>query len=42
MPVHNIIKIYYENVVDITIFEKRNVKAKYFFTNSFIKSVIYY
>ena len=31
-------KIYYKNVVDITLFEKRNVKTKYFFTKSFIKS----
>ena len=39
---HNIVKIYYENVVDITIFEKRNAKTKYFFTKSFIKRIIYY
>ena len=42
ISVHNIVKIYYENVVDITLFEKRNAKAKYFFTKSFIKRVIYY
>ena len=41
-PVHNIVKIYYKNVVNITLFEKRNVKAKYIFTKSFIKRVIYY
>ena len=40
--VHNIVKIYCENVADITLFEKRNAKAKYFFTKSFIKRVIYY
>ena len=42
MPVYNIVKIYYENIVNITLFEKRNIKAKYFFTKSFIKRVIYY
>ena len=39
---YNIVKIYYENVVNITLSEKRNIKAKYFFTKFFIKRVIYY
>ena len=42
MSVHNIVKIYCENIVDITLFEKRNARVKYFFTKSFIKRVIYY
>ena len=42
MSVHNIMKIYCKNIVDITFFEKKNVKAKYFFTKSFIKRIIYY
>ena len=39
---HNIVKVYNENIMDITFFEKRNAKAKYYFTKSFIKRVIYY
>ena len=42
MAVHNIVKIYCENIINRTFFEKKNVKAKYFFTKSFIKIVIYY
>ena len=42
MWVYNIVKIYCENVVNITLFEIKNAKVKYFFTKYFIKRVIYY